>query len=67
MYRKPDRAQMRLEEIFLPFGGTLSADNRWAEMAKLIPWDMDEKYWVNSKLILWEPTTFNAVGVLALI
>jgi len=42
MYRKPDRSQMRLEEFFLPFGGTLSADNRWVEMAKLIPWDMIE-------------------------
>jgi len=28
---------MRLEEFFLPFGGTLSADNRWVEMTKLIP------------------------------
>ena len=42
MYRKQDRAQLSLEEFFLPFGGRLSADNRWVKEAQLIPWDLVE-------------------------
>jgi hypothetical protein len=42
MYRKADRSQLSLEEFFLPFGGKLSANNRWVKMAKLIPWEMIE-------------------------
>ena len=42
MYRKANRAQLSLEEFFLPFGGRLSADNRWVKAANLIPWDMVE-------------------------
>lgn len=42
MYRKPNREQMSIEEFFLPFGGKLSADNRWVKEAKLIPWDLVE-------------------------
>jgi len=42
MYRKHDRAQLSMEEFFLPFGGCLSANNRWVKMAKMMPWDMIE-------------------------
>jgi len=42
MYRKANRNQLSLEEFFLPFGGHLSADNRWVKMAKLMPWEMIE-------------------------
>ena len=42
MYRKSNRAQLSIEEFSLPFGGRLSADNRWVKMAKLMPWDMIE-------------------------
>lgn len=42
MYRKPDRAQLSLEEFFLPFGGKLLADNRWVKIARLMPWEMIE-------------------------
>jgi len=42
MYRKTNRAQLSIEEFSLPFGGRLSADNRWVKMAKLMPWDLIE-------------------------
>jgi len=28
-----------MEEFFLPFGGRLRKDNRWVQMANMIPWD----------------------------
>jgi hypothetical protein len=42
MYRNANRVQLSLEEFSLPFGGRLSAENRWVESARLIPWDMVE-------------------------
>lgn len=30
-------------EFFLPFGGKLDEDNRWVQLAKMIPWDQAEK------------------------
>ena len=42
MYKKADRAQLSVEEFFLPFGGQLNADNRWVKLARLMPWDMVE-------------------------
>src|SRR5574344_2127471 len=44
MYRKPS-LQMTIDDFILPFSGSLSADNRWAKLAKLIPWDeFEEEY-----------------------
>ena len=42
MYQKKDRNQITIDDFVLPFGGKLSADNRWVEMAKLMPWDLIE-------------------------
>jgi len=42
MYRKADREQLSVEEFFLPFGGRLSAENRWVKLARLMPWDLVE-------------------------
>ena len=39
MYRREHRAQLSFKDFFLPFGGQLSADNRWIKLAELIPWD----------------------------
>ncbi|MEG4275857.1 MULTISPECIES: IS5 family transposase, partial [unclassified Microcoleus] len=39
MYRKVEQAQSPPSEFELPFGGKLSADNRWVKMAELIPWN----------------------------
>ena len=38
MYRKAELAPSPPSELGLPFGGRLSADNRWVKMAQLIPW-----------------------------
>ena len=42
MYRRLNRNQLSIEEFFLPFGGRLSADNRWVKLAKMMPWDLIE-------------------------
>lgn len=42
MYRKPD-PQITIDDFILPFSGKLSADNRWVQLAKIIPWDELEK------------------------
>lgn len=43
MYKKKsERLQMTLEDFVLPFGGRLSAENRWVKLAGLMPWDMIE-------------------------
>ena len=39
MYRKAELAPSPPSEFELPFGGRLSADNRWVKMAQIIPWD----------------------------
>ena len=38
MYRKPS-PQMTIDDFILPFSGSLSADNRWVQLAQIIPWD----------------------------
>lgn len=42
MYRKPNR-QLTIDDFMLPFSGKLSAENRWVQLAKIIPWDEFEK------------------------
>lgn len=43
MYKKKtEQLQMTLEDFLLPFGGRLSAENRWIKLAELMPWDMIE-------------------------
>ncbi len=37
--------QTEFVEFYLPFGGKLSAENRWVKLAALVPWDMvEERY-----------------------
>ncbi|HEY9298076.1 MAG TPA: IS5 family transposase [Phormidium sp.] len=38
MYRKAEVAPNPPSEFELPFGGSLSPDNRWVKMAQVIPW-----------------------------
>jgi hypothetical protein len=38
VYRKAELAPSPPSEFELPFGGKLSADNRWVKMTQLIPW-----------------------------
>ncbi len=42
MYRKPS-SQMSIEDFVLPFGGCLNENNRWVQLADIIPWDLVEK------------------------
>lgn len=39
MYRRPNPDQLSIENFYLPFGGKLSAENRWVKLAELIPWE----------------------------
>jgi len=41
MYRKQDKNESIYSFLFL-FSGTLHADNRWANMADVLPWDQRE-------------------------
>ncbi len=42
MYRKPS-GQLRVEDFILPFSGHLNKNNRWVQLAAIIPWDVVEK------------------------
>jgi len=42
MYRKKDRNQLSIDDFILPFGGKLSGENRWVELANIMPWEMIE-------------------------
>lgn len=44
MYKRR-KQQPEFEPFYLPFGGHLRSDNRWVQMAKLIPWnEIETKY-----------------------
>jgi len=42
MYKRR-QSQPEFEPFYLPFGGHLYSDNRWVQLAKLIPWNEIEK------------------------
>jgi transposase, IS5 family len=45
MYRRSSPGQLSIENFYLPFGGKLSADNRWVKLAEMIPWsDFEAEY-----------------------
>jgi len=48
MYRSADKNQLTMDEFMLPFGGYLSADNRWVKISQLIPWDVVEAEYAKS-------------------
>jgi len=47
MYRKNIK-QLEFENFNLPFGGQLRSDNRWVKLAKLIPWEEIEQFYMKS-------------------
>ena len=48
MYKKAELAPSPPSEFELPFGGKLSADNRWVRMAQIIPWsEFESEYAAN--------------------
>ncbi|WP_425277196.1 IS5 family transposase [Salinispira pacifica] len=45
MYRTEDKTQLSFEDFYLPFGGKLNPNNRWVQLADLIPWeDLEAEY-----------------------
>lgn len=42
MYRTPSPGQLSFENFYLPFSGCLKADNRWVQLAELVPWEVIE-------------------------
>ena len=45
MYRSSSPGQLSFADFYLPFGGKLSADNRWVKLSELIPWeDIEVQY-----------------------
>jgi IS5 family transposase len=42
MYRRSPPGQLAFENFYLPFGGSLSGENRWVKLAALIPWEQFE-------------------------
>lgn len=45
MYKESDDVP-EFEKFYLPFGGHLRGDNRWVQLAGIIPWDEIEKRYV---------------------
>ena len=45
---KNDPNQPEFVDFYLPFGGKLSASNRWVKLAQVIPWDVVEKCYASS-------------------
>lgn len=48
MYQKSDRDQEYIEEFFMPFGGKLRANNRWVNLAAMMPWEYIEEIYAES-------------------
>ncbi len=48
MYYQEDREQLSMEDFYLPFGGRLRKDNRWIEMAEIMPWEQIEEIYARN-------------------
>ncbi len=45
MYKYMESNQQKLFDFYLPFGGHLNADNRWAVLSNKIPWhELESEY-----------------------
>ncbi len=42
MYRS-QRQQLEFPDFYLPFSGHLDPENRWVQLARLVPWDLAEE------------------------
>ena len=43
MYRRSQSQQLEFVDFYLPFSGRLRADNRWVELAEIVPWQLAEE------------------------
>ena len=48
MYYPEDQDQLTIEEFFQPFGGKLRKDNRWVQLAGIMPWEYIEKVYIQN-------------------
>jgi hypothetical protein len=45
LYKFKENQLIMPEDFFLPFGGRLNRENRWMQLAQLIPWQkIEERY-----------------------
>jgi hypothetical protein len=47
MYRQSSPGQLSFQDFYLPFGGKLSAENRWVKLAEMIPWEEFESIYAS--------------------
>ena len=43
MYHTNNNRQMDIPNFYLPFSGTLEPNNRWIQLAKIVPWELAEE------------------------
>lgn len=48
MYKKENPDQVEFANFYLPFSGSLNAENRWIKQAQLIPWAYAQEEYVKS-------------------
>ena len=65
MYRRKEQ-QLDIVEFNLPFGGELSANNRWVKLSRMIPWhQFEEEYFTNLSKSGQGPPAFSVRMALA--
>jgi IS5 family transposase len=68
VYKKAELAPSHPSEFELPFGGRLSADNRWVKMAQIIPWsEFEAEYAENFTTVMGAPAKSFRMALGALI
>ena len=68
VYRKVDLAHLSAEDFELPFGGKLAEDNRWVQLAQLIPWsEFEQEYAQNFETEMGPPAKTFRLALAALI
>jgi len=68
VYRKVEQAHLPAEDFELPFGGKLAEDNRWVQLAKLIPWsEFEQEYAQNFETEMGPPAKTFRLALAALI
>lgn len=46
MYRRQCTQQLEFPDFYLPFSGHLDPENRWVQLARLVPWQLAEEIYV---------------------
>ncbi|BFH14393.1 hypothetical protein PMJ10TS2_40210 [Paenibacillus melissococcoides] len=48
MYHRTESQLQLFEDFYLPFGGKLNKENRWVQLAAIIPWWRAEEFYAKS-------------------